>query len=92
MNKIQLMKQQDTNLKDLALENHSSWIDFHQELIQRRIDAGLTQADVAKQIGISQSAVSQFETLTSLPNLQTVLTYALVVGARLEFAVADASD
>lgn len=74
------------DLDAIAMHNRSGWMELHQSLIELRINSGMTQADVAKEIGISQSAVSQFETLTRLPNLDTVFTYALAVGAKLNFA------
>lgn len=86
MNKICLMETK-LSAKEIARQNAGSWIEFHQSLIQLRLDSGLTQSDVARKIGVSQSAVSQFESLTRLPNLDTVFTYALAVGAKLDFSV-----
>lgn len=86
MNKIFLMETK-LSMKEIARHNAGSWIEFHQSLIELRINSGMTQADVAKEIGVSQSAVSQFETLTRLPNLDTVFTYALAVGAKLDFSI-----
>jgi transcriptional regulator with XRE-family HTH domain len=76
-------------LDEVAMHNADSWIEFHQSLIELRINKGLTQSDVAAQLGISQSAVSQFETLTRTPNLETVFTYALALGAKLHFSLAE---
>jgi hypothetical protein len=42
---------------------------------------------VAERLAISQPAVSQFENLSVLPNLESVLGYALAVGAEVEFSV-----
>ena len=75
------------DLDAIAMHNRSCWMELHQSLIELRINSGMTQSDVAKQIGVSQSAVSQFETLTRLPNLDTVFTYALAVGAKLDFGL-----
>jgi transcriptional regulator with XRE-family HTH domain len=86
MNKIILMSRK-SEMDEIALHNSGSWIDFHQSLIQRRLDSGMTQSDVAKKIGVSQSAVAQFESLSRRPNLDTVFTYALAVGAKLDFSV-----
>ncbi len=89
MNKIRLMSRPGALTQDLANRNYSSWVNFHEALIQLRIAKGLTQADVAHELGISQSAVSQFESLNRLPNLQTVFLYALVVGAKLDFSISE---
>ena len=37
------------------------------DLIQLRIDSGLTQKDIAEKLGISQQAISKFEKLDSDP-------------------------
>jgi transcriptional regulator with XRE-family HTH domain len=47
----------------------------------------MTQAEVAQILGISQPAVSQFEKVTSIPHVGTVLAYALAIGAKLSFTV-----
>jgi transcriptional regulator with XRE-family HTH domain len=49
----------------------------------------MTQAEVAQILGISQPAVSQFEKVTSTPHVGTVLAYALAIGAKLNFSIAD---
>lgn len=89
MNKMLLMSQPSIDLDAIALHNRSGWMEFHQALIELRIKSGMTQSEVAKAIGVSQSAVSQFETLTRLPNLDTVFTYALAVGAKMNFSLED---
>ena len=76
-------------LDEVAMHNADNWIEFHLSLIELRVKKGLTQADVAAQLGISQSAVSQFETLTRTPNLETIFTYALALGAKLNFSLAE---
>lgn len=46
------------------------------ELVQIRVDRGLTQADVAERLGISQQAVSKLESYDSDPRLSTIRRYA----------------
>ena len=58
-------------------------------LIEARRAAGLTQRDVAEALGISQSAVSQFERYDNDPQLSTVRRYALAVGAAITHQVTD---
>lgn len=86
---MNLMKSEVELLEELAFANAGSWQEFHVSLIEMREKRGLTQAQVASKLGISQSAVSQFETTTSTPNLGTVFAYALVVGAKIDFKLAD---
>lgn len=83
------MSSKDNQTQELENHSYSSWMNFHQSLIELRIAKGLTQADVAQQLGISQPAVSQFESLSRLPNLQTVFLYALVVSAKLDFYISE---
>ncbi len=58
-------------------------------LIDARRAAGLTQQDVADALGISQSAVSQFERADNDPQMSTVRRYALAVGAEVAHVVTD---
>jgi DNA-binding XRE family transcriptional regulator len=74
-------------LHKVASHNAGSWIDFHASLVDLRIEKGMTQAEVAQILGISQPAVSQFEKVTSIPHVGTVLAYALAIGAKLSFTV-----
>lgn len=57
------------------------------DLIQIRIDSGLTQKDLAEKLGISQQAISKFEKLDADPRLSTVRMYAHAVGALVAHVV-----
>lgn len=63
----------------------------HRELLQGLIalrEANrLSQEQVAERMGVSQSAVSQFERYDSNPKLSTIRRYALAVGARIHHRV-----
>jgi DNA-binding XRE family transcriptional regulator len=74
-------------LHKISGHNIGGWMDFHADLIDLRIEKGITQAEVAKLLGISQPAVSQFEKLNSMPHVETVLAYALAIGAKLNFSI-----
>ena len=56
-------------------------------LVQARKDRGMTQDDVAAAMGITQSAVAQFEHYDSNPTLGTIRRYAMAVGADVTFNV-----
>lgn len=56
-------------------------------LVQARKDRGMTQDDVATAMGISQSAVAQFEHYDSNPTLGTIRRYAMAVGADITYNV-----
>lgn len=60
-------------------------------LIQIRVDRGLTQTDVARKLGVSQQAISQFESMDSNPALSTIRSYALAVGATISHTVSPSS-
>ena len=51
------------------------------ELIAARMRAGLTQADVAKRMGTTQSAIARLEG-GKLPSIRTLKRYADATGAR----------
>jgi transcriptional regulator with XRE-family HTH domain len=57
------------------------------DLVQVRISSGLTQADVAERLGISQQAVSKLESYDSDPKLSTIRRYAHAVGALVAHVV-----
>lgn len=57
------------------------------DLIERRKERELTQEEVADRMGVTQSAVSQFERYDANPKLSTVLRYANAVGALIDHEV-----
>ncbi len=56
--------------------------DVAHELIAARARAGMTQDEVARRMGTSQSVVARLEGGQRLPSLRSVQRYAEVVGAR----------
>ena len=53
-------------------------------LIKAREKAGMTQAQVAKRMGTTQSVVARIEAAQNTPNLKTLERYANAVGRRIE--------
>lgn len=53
-------------------------------LIKARAKAGLTQAEVAKKMGTTQSVVARIESGQNPPNLKTLERYANAVGRRIQ--------
>ena len=53
-------------------------------LIRAREKAGMTQAEVAKHMGTTQSVVARLESAGTVPNLKTLERYAKAVGKRVE--------
>jgi len=58
-------------------------------LIAMRTKHGLTQAQVAERMGVSQPTVAAFERYDSNPTLATIRRYALAVEAQIEERVID---
>ena len=57
------------------------------ELIGARTKAGLTQAQVARRMRTSQSAVARMESGAKLPSTSSLLKYARAVGRDLKIAL-----
>jgi transcriptional regulator with XRE-family HTH domain len=54
-----------------------------QEMISARIRAGLTQAQLAKRMGTTQSAIARSEAGRGLPGIATLQKLAVATGSRL---------
>ncbi len=57
-------------------------------LLDARIKRGLTQAEIAKRAGTTQSAIARFEAGGSNPTLDFATRLSHAVGARLEIRLA----
>ena len=52
------------------------------EMIKARARAGLTQSDVAKRMGTTQSVIARMESGSKLPSMNSLVRYAKVTGSR----------
>ena len=59
-------------------------------LLDARIRAKLTQAQVARRMGTSQSAVARMESGRSLPSMSSLRKYAHATGSKVEIRLAKA--
>lgn len=75
-----------TRRADSLIEDHSALL---KKLVALRREHGLTQAEIAERMGVSQPTVAGFERYDANPTLSTLRRYALAVGARLETRVVD---
>lgn len=59
---------------------------FLDEVLRARAEAGLTQAQVAKRVGTTQSAIARLESgaLKHSPSIATLQKYAKALGYRVE--------
>lgn len=53
-------------------------------LIEARTEAGLTQEEVAKRMGTTQSVVARLESGRTLPSIKTLYRYAEATGTKPE--------
>ena len=56
-------------------------------LIEARIDAGLTQKELAEKSGIRQSNISRIENGSAIPTLQTLYAIARGFGKKLKITI-----
>jgi DNA-binding XRE family transcriptional regulator len=61
-------------------------------LVQARKDAGLTQTEVARRLGVRQPTVSKFEAEGSDPQLSTIQRYARALGKVIRVDVENQSN
>jgi transcriptional regulator with XRE-family HTH domain len=73
----------------LAAGNLASWHEFRLAMIRQREQSGITQQELADRLGITQSAVSQFESFGGNPRLMTIIAYAQALNLHIEFALSD---
>jgi len=57
------------------------------EVMQRRIDSGITQAQLAKKIGTKQSAIARFESGDYNPTLSMLNKIANALDAKLKISI-----
>jgi len=57
------------------------------QLIEARMKANLTQEEVARRMGTTQSVVARLESGRPLPSLRSLKRYATAIGGKLEIRV-----
>jgi transcriptional regulator with XRE-family HTH domain len=62
------------------------------EVLATRAVLGISQAELARRMGTSQSVVSRIENMDGSPNLKTVLALAEALGRRVELRFVDPRD
>lgn len=67
---------------------------FLDEVLRARSESGLTQAEIARRIGTTQSAVARLESGSSKhsPSVATLQRYARAVGCRVEIKLVKSRD
>ena len=62
------------------------------EMIDARLAAGLTQADIAARMGTSQSVVARLESARHMPTFDMVARYAAAIGRRIDIHLVPAGN
>lgn len=57
------------------------------QLIQARINSGLTQAEIAIRMGTTQSVIARLESGRTLPSVKTLSHYAKATGCHLHISL-----
>jgi predicted transcriptional regulator len=60
------------------------------ELVKARLRAGLSQAELARRMGTSQSTIARLESGQTLPSTKTLLRYAQATGSRFQLRLSAA--
>lgn len=75
----------DTEFKK-AYESLEVEFNFAAKMIEARLQAKLSQEQVAARMGTTQSVVARIESGQPLPSLRTIMRYAAAVGRKLEIS------
>lgn len=81
LSKLKKQWMQDAGVRE-AYDAHAYEFEIARSLIEARSDAGLTQAEVAKRMGTTQSVIARIEGGSQLPSMKSVIRYAAAIGAR----------
>lgn len=89
MTKIAELKKRLMSNPEFRAEYEKADAEFSliEELIRARSEAGLSQADLAKRIGTSQSAIARLEGGGVSPSVSTLRRYAEATGRKLEVSL-----
>ena len=88
--KLELMFDLDPKLMAMASDLVESFDDLLSGLIDLRVAKGLTQAEVASRIGVTQPAIAALEAHDANPTITTLVRYAHALHAKVSISVSDA--
>ena len=58
---------------------------FSRKMKQLRVQHGITQKNLARKLGVSKTAISNYENENSLPSIQKLIAAANVFGVSVEY-------
>ena len=88
--KLELMFDLDPKLMAMASDLVESFDDLLSGLIDLRVAKGLTQAEVASRMGVTQPAIAALEAHDANPTITTLVRYAHALHAKVSISVSDA--
>lgn len=62
-------------------------LDMAQQLVEARVNSGLSQHELAKRMGTSQSTIARLESGKSLPSMRTLVKYAHATSCDVQFSL-----
>ncbi len=81
---IQEVRERYTDAERAHLDTEMRRFDFAGQLLSLRLDAGVTQKELAARSGISQADISRYERGLGNPTRATIDALAVALGAHLE--------
>lgn len=66
-----------------AYEDAAPEFEISRNFIKARMKAGLTQEELAKRMGTTQSVIARLESGRIMPSMKTILRYAYATGTKL---------
>jgi transcriptional regulator with XRE-family HTH domain len=64
-------------------ERERARYELRNALIKARVDAGLTQKELAERLGVSQPVIARLESGGRFPNVETLMRLAAVLGVAI---------
>lgn len=89
MTTISKLHQKWSSNPDYIAEYEAASLEFDmaRQLIEARVHSGLSQDELAKKMGTSQSTIARLESGTSLPSIRTLVKYAEATSCDFQFSL-----
>jgi transcriptional regulator with XRE-family HTH domain len=68
-----------------AMEEMRPQYEFRKALVMARVEAGITQREMAERLGVKQAALARWEAGETMPTLDTL--YRVAIALDLDFAI-----
>jgi len=81
-----------TSISQIEKEHIKQTARLVSQIVRRRRALGISQVEVARRSGLTQSAIARLENEASIPRLDTLEKVAIALGMRLEFVMANEEE